>query len=99
MKWKSEIVAGGGWSEYRYRTQPIAVLIGSITFVVAVVTGIGAIAVVALWKIDGVVPLQALYWTLGGFPVTALLIALTAFVAKHEPKRTIFKFLDSGPCP
>jgi hypothetical protein len=86
---KSDIVAWR-WSEYR--TQPVTVLIGSVTFVVAVVTGIGAVAVVALWQIDGVVPPQALRWTLGGLPVTALLMTLTAFVAKREPKRTIFKF-------
>lgn len=88
MKRKSDIVA---WRGREYRTQPITVLIGSVTFVVAVVTGIGAIAIVVLWQIDGAVPSQALHWTLGGLPVTALLMALTAFVAKSEPERTIFK--------
>jgi hypothetical protein len=73
------------------------VLIGCLTFVSAVVTGICAIAVVALWRIDGVVPPLALRWALGGTPVTALLIALTGFVAKREPERTIFRYTVPNP--
>lgn len=97
MKKESDIVASGGWIKREYRTQPITVLIGSITFVAAVATGICAISVVALWRIDGVVPPLALRWALGGLPVTAVLIALTGFVAKREPERTIFRYTVLNP--
>ena len=97
MKQESDIVASGGWIKREYRTQPITVLIGSATFVAALVTGICAIAVVALWRIDGAVPSTALGWALGGLPVTALLIALTGFVAKREPERTIFRYTVPDP--
>ena len=90
-------MASGGWLKREYRTQSITVLIGSVTFVAAVVTGICGIAVVALWRIDGVMPPLALRWALGGLPVTALLIALTGFIAKREPERTIFRYTISSP--
>jgi len=97
MKSASDIVASGGWIKREYRTQPFTVLIGCVTFVAAVVTGILAIAVVTLWRIDGVIPFGSLRWALGGIPVTAVLIAFTTFVAKREPERTIFRYNVSNP--
>ncbi len=40
---------------------------------------------------------MAVRWTLVGIPVTALLVALTAVVAKREPERTIFKYKAVNP--
>ena len=97
MKNPNEIVASGGFVRRSYRTQPIAVLIGSIAFVMCVITGISAIAVVALWRIDGSVPVAALRWTLYGLPVSALLIAITSAVAKREPEMTIFHYSSPNP--
>ena len=97
MKQESDIVASGGWVKRDYCTQPLTVLIGSVMFVVAAVTGIGVTAVVVLWRIDGVMPGAALCWALGGVPVTALLIALTRFVAKREPEKTVFTYTAPNP--
>jgi hypothetical protein len=97
MKPESDIVACGGWIKREYRTQPFTVLVGCVAFVAAVVTGILGISAVVLWRIDGVIPFTALWWTIGGIPVTAVSVAFTAFVAKREPERTIFRYNAPNP--
>ena len=91
------IVATGGWVKREYRTRPFTVLVGTLAFLAGVATGICAVAVVVLWRVDGIVPHMAVRWTLAGIPVTALLVALTAVVAKREPERTIFKYKAVNP--
>ncbi len=97
MKKANGIVATGGWVKREYRTRPFTLLVGSMAFLAGVTTGICAAAVVVLWRVDGIVPHMAVRWTLVGIPVTALLVALTAVVAKREPERTIFKYKAVNP--
>ena len=97
MKKSDGIVDCGGWVTREYKTRPFTVLVGSMAFLAGVATGICAIAVVVLWRVDGVVPHMAVRWTLVGIPVTAVLVALTTVVAKHEPERTIFKYKAVNP--
>lgn len=97
MNSKDNIVASGGWFTRVYRTKPVALLIASAAYAVGTITGILAISVVVLWHVDGVIPVKALYWTLGGLPVTALLIVITRLVARREKERTLFNYQVQNP--
>ena len=91
------IVASGGWLGRAYRTQPVSLLVAAVTLVAGMVTGILAIAVVVLWRVDGVIPAAVLRWTMVGVPVTGLLSLLVAFVSRREKERTMFKYDVPNP--
>jgi len=80
---------------HKYRTKPLSVLIGAVAFIAAAYTGVLIIAIFWLPQLGEAVPAGAIRGVKVGIPITALLVGLTALVAKFEPNRTIFTYL--GP--
>ena len=97
MNRQDYIVSSGGWFKKEYQTKPLALLIASLTFIVGATTAILAIAVVVLWRVDGVIPVTAFHWMMGGIPLSVLLIAVTTRVSKREKEITLFKYHISNP--
>ena len=92
MNDKAHITACRELVVHKYRTKPVSVLLGAVTFVVSAYTGIIIIAIFWLPKLGEPVPTGAFEGIKFGVPISLFLIGITALVAKFEPKLTIFTY-------